>query len=838
MERKSKNKDVKLVIWFLIIIHVIITLFTAFFSQVSISKPSLEFGYCSLPSNYQILEDIIIAETNKADFATGTSRTIQIPAPTNFEFQPNTGTAVAANGGNLNTVTTTISALSIIVQFTCSATSKFDQLTISGLAIRAVNTSSSGILKRNGGNAIINGLGNNTDLSLPIISSANASSTFRTVSNLTGTLDWNQASTWECGFIPPNDGTAAIIIRAYNSVFSGANVVTFSGSKLIKSMQVETNANISPALGNGHIMTILEDFTLKNGAFLRQRNWVQNGLNSIKIGGNFTNNGEMITDGSNNTYDLLIEMNGTIPQAIQGSGIFRLIGNGNQTSKLIITNSTGVTLKSNFSSNSNFGDPGEILVNGHLIFDTETIQIIGTGSLQLNGKTTLRATTFNGNFANSGIKTIFTTSTVEFTHPNSSISILTIPTLNLNNLEVTTGILGKLTLNNTIQVKGTLIMNSGVIQTGVNILELGASTTILGSLNYTSGFINGKLKRWFNFTNSGNSSGLFPLSNNSGQFKRFVLIEYLESTTGGTLQAEWIESPMGNDFQTDFVQSSCSAPFQITQTASGFWNINPENGITVNENKKYKITLIAESITDFSDDCRITALKKEGSLPWSQSGLHIDNQGNATSPIIQRIEATGWSNWGFAGDEGPLPVELIDFWCKKEQDNTFIQWTTMSESNSLYFELFRSEDGENWEIISTQNAAGFSNSKITYSEIDTARIVNPYYILKQIDIDGKYKSFGPISLFSNSQKLYHFYISSNPYNSDLTVYIINPFAEAVANLHIKDYVGKEIESKKLELEKGMNKFEIQTSNKEKGVYYFTLTIPSSYTKTIKQVILK
>jgi hypothetical protein len=67
---------------------------------------------------------------------------------------------------------------------------------------------------------------------------------------------------------------------------------------------------------------------------------------------------------------------------------------------------------------------------------------------------------------------------------------------------------------------------------------------------------------------------------------------------------------------------------------------------------------------------------------------------------------------------------------------------------------------------------------------------------------------------------------------------VNPFGEAMANLQIKDYVGKEIESTKLMLEKGMNKFEIQTNNKEKGVYYFTLTIPSSFTKTIKQVILK
>jgi hypothetical protein len=51
-------------------------------------------------------------------------------------------------------------------------------------------------------------------------------------------------------------------------------------------------------------------------------------------------------------------------------------------------------------------------------------------------------------------------------------------------------------------------------------------------------------------------------------------------------------------------------------------------------------------------------------------------------------------------------------------------------------------------------------------------------------------------------------------------------------------VGKEIENKKLTLENGMNTIEIQTFNKEKGVYYFTLAIPTKYVKTIKQIILK
>jgi hypothetical protein len=55
---------------------------------------------------------------------------------------------------------------------------------------------------------------------------------------------------------------------------------------------------------------------------------------------------------------------------------------------------------------------------------------------------------------------------------------------------------------------------------------------------------------------------------------------------------------------------------------------------------------------------------------------------------------------------------------------------------------------------------------------------------------------------------------------------------------MKDCVGMEIENKKLNLENGMNKFEIQTTNKEKGFYYFTISIPPLYNKTIKQVIIK
>ena len=838
MERKPTNYNMRIVVWILIVIQAIITLFSVLMAQVTITKPSLEFGFCSLPSNYKNIGDIVIQESNKADFSTGTTISFHIPAPLNFEFQPNTGSAIAMSGGNISSVVTTVTALNVIIQYNCSALSKIDRLTITGLSIRAINGPGLTVLRRNGGNAIINGMSNNTDLSTNIISTQLASGLYRTVTHIPGNLDWNQSSTWECGVVPPIDGSADVIIRAYNGVFSSANTVVFSSNPNIKSLQIEANANFSPAQGTGFVFTVQENFSILTGGFLRQRNWIQNGLNSIRIGGDFLNNGEMVTDGSNNTYDLTIEMNGSAPQLIYGSGIFRLIGNGNATSSLIISNSIGVTLKSNFLTQGNFGDPGQVLVNGYLLFDSESNQFTGSGTLVLNGKTTLKAPTFNAHFAMTGQRTIGSTSTIEYIHPSSLIGSLNIPTLSLNNLIISIGYSGSLSISNNILVAGILTMNSGLIQTNGNILELGTSTTNLGTLNYVSGMINGKFKRWFTGTNSGNSTGLFPLSDLSSQNSRFILIEYLENTDGGTLQAEWITNPMGNDFVAGPIQTNCDGSFIINKTASGYWNINPANGITTNENKKYKITLNAAGITDFSNACHITSLKKEGVLPWTTTGIHIDNQGSASSPLVQRIDATGWSNWGFAGDEQPLPVELNDFYGKQLHDKTYIHWSTNSEFNSMLFELFRSFDGDEWQYVGSKFAAGMSNEKLEYELLDTIYNYHVYYLLKQIDLDGKTKTYGPITLNHPFGNLLNFYVHSIPDQTSFKISVNNPFESLQTELIMQDFLGRVVKTMKLSLHSGFNDFFIHADNLDSGVYYLTLTSGAKVFKTIRYVLLK
>ena len=94
----------------------------------------------------------------------------------------------------------------------------------------------------------------------------------------------------------------------------------------------------------------------------------------------------------------------------------------------------------------------------------------------------------------------------------------------------------------------------------------------------------------------------------------------------------------------------------------------------------------------------------------------------------------------------PLPVELIEFIGIPYPQLNMIEWVTASEHNSDYYNLESSNNGVDWKTVILKDAAGNSNSKIKYavSHYDLEEIT--YYRLTQYDFDGKYKTYGPISV--------------------------------------------------------------------------------------------
>lgn len=96
----------------------------------------------------------------------------------------------------------------------------------------------------------------------------------------------------------------------------------------------------------------------------------------------------------------------------------------------------------------------------------------------------------------------------------------------------------------------------------------------------------------------------------------------------------------------------------------------------------------------------------------------------------------------------PLPVELVYFDGISYSDKNILSWETESENDSDYFLIQRSQDGINWVDVMVKSAAGNSNSNIKYVIIDQFQNNGfIYYRLLQYDIDGKFKVYGPISLY-------------------------------------------------------------------------------------------
>ncbi len=95
----------------------------------------------------------------------------------------------------------------------------------------------------------------------------------------------------------------------------------------------------------------------------------------------------------------------------------------------------------------------------------------------------------------------------------------------------------------------------------------------------------------------------------------------------------------------------------------------------------------------------------------------------------------------------PLPVELADFRGQNEGSKNVLYWKTYSEENNDYFQLERSVDGKNWEVLSYVNGAGNSQSTLNYSSEDRSfkNSLN-YYRLTQVDMNGESKTFNVVTI--------------------------------------------------------------------------------------------
>ncbi|MEO9481968.1 MAG: hypothetical protein ABJG47_00895 [Ekhidna sp.] len=91
-----------------------------------------------------------------------------------------------------------------------------------------------------------------------------------------------------------------------------------------------------------------------------------------------------------------------------------------------------------------------------------------------------------------------------------------------------------------------------------------------------------------------------------------------------------------------------------------------------------------------------------------------------------------------------LPVEFADFTGRKEKKNIILDWQTAGELDSHGFEIERSRDGENFEVIgwtpSDENRT--EAGKYSFTDNDAAQEIS-YYRLRKVEYDGQYE-YSPV----------------------------------------------------------------------------------------------
>lgn len=252
------------------------------------------------------------------------------------------------------------------------------------------------------------------------------------------------------------------------------------------------------------------------------------------------------------------------------------------------------------------------------------------------------------------------------------------------------------------------------------------------------------------------------------------------------------------------------------------WQVSRDSKITWNDLSNGRITYNSEG---------------KAILTYDLTNVSADaSKANANGNVYRLVVATSKSNLAkpeciYFNDYtlvvnpatcGPMPVKLVSFNGTYADGIATLNWSTSQELNNDRFELFRSNDGKDFELAATIAGAGNSFTPKSYRYQDRVIVSgnNVFYKLKQIDKDGRFTFSNIIKLSANSVTS-SFLVFPNPAINDFTV-SFSANKVGTATLLVRSTNGQTIISKTIDVKKGNNSMLVNASQLKTGMYYISV----------------
>lgn len=191
--------------------------------------------------------------------------------------------------------------------------------------------------------------------------------------------------------------------------------------------------------------------------------------------------------------------------------------------------------------------------------------------------------------------------------------------------------------------------------------------------------------------------------------------------------------------------------------------------------------------------------------------------------VAQNNQPPDGDDWVPTASNVSLPVVFSKYNVQCNDKGTLVTWTTASERNSSNFEIQRSTNGIDWEIVGSVNAAGESDIERNYQYLDISGNGQLFYRVKQVDRDGRFV-YTSIRRMTCGGKNLDVVIFPVPAKDVLNV-VIKSDKAITTDVQIVDASGRQVQKVMKNLASGNNSFTLDVSRLPAGQYLLTSSYP-------------
>ncbi len=477
-------------------------------------------------------------------------------------------------------------------------------------------------------------------------------------------------------------------------IYGGTGTYDILGSIITVRKLTLEGAGVKTLANND--ITICNDFTLNGGTFNNSNNrsvTVQNDLllnastynnlaGTLHVARDFTQTAGVFSGGTGGSKIIerhLSVTNGTFTPGSGGGNIIRVNGNMTVATAATITSGTG-------------GVTGQRFVFG------------GTANQLLTG-------TFTGTRA-------------------------------FNRLEISNA--AGMTLSGNTTVNSELLLTSGVITTGATTFLMESSAVANPVEGRSTSYVDGKLYKVL----ANGQSFKFPIG--KGARWRTGEVNSVSQVGNVTWDMEYFPQSIWNVVaaapapRNTPINNLISSDATILKVGgSEYWKVSDGSALSTGRTARVGISWGMES------DVSANTLSREALTVMQWTGVNWANTGGgnflpghtqARGTVLSNLPLNFSENVVILGSTettNPLPIELSKFSGEIIGEAVYLYWSTESELNNDRFEIQRSSDGMEFEVIGIVKGNGTIKIKSEYyfEDLNFKRGKN-YYRLKQIDLDG------------------------------------------------------------------------------------------------------